>query len=158
MKKLTILLMTFTICSSSFGQTKKSIEISLLERHDKHADYVSNFAGRAYNDTNKLFGFSYGISGIFRKNISKSNFLYLGIGYYRLTIDKIRGRMPFNIPGTRTARNINYRDPQGTDLLYSTSQYHYNDIAFTLGLDKEIQLKKHFKFDIAAEAIGYKTF
>ena len=150
--------MTFTICSSSFGQAKKSIEISLLGRYDKHADYVSNFAGRVYNDTNKLYGFSYGINAIVRKNISKSNFLYFGIGYYQLRIDKIRGPIPFNIPGTRTARNINYRDPEGTDLLYSTTQYHYNDIAFTLGFDKEIQLKKHFKFDIAAEAIGYKTF
>jgi hypothetical protein len=158
MKKLTILLMTFTICSSSFGQPKTSIEISLVDRYDKHADYISNFAGRAYNDTNRLYGFSHGISGIFRKNITKSNCLYLGIGYYQLTIDKIRGPMPFNIPGTRTARNINYRDPGGTDLLYSTTQYRYNDIAFTLGFDKEIQLKNHFKFDIAAEAIGYKTF
>jgi hypothetical protein len=105
-----------------------------------------------------LYGFSYGINGIVRKNISKSNFFYLGIGYYQLRIDKIRGPIPFNIPGTRTVRNISYRDPEGTDLLYSTSQYHYNDIAFTLGLDKELKLKKDFKFDIAAEVIGYRTF
>lgn len=150
--------MTLTICSSSFGQTKTSIEVSLLGRYDKHADYVSNFAGRVYNDTNRLYGFSYGINGIVRKSISKSNFLYFGIGYYQLRIDKIRGPIPFNIPGTRTGRNINYRDPEGTALLYSTSQYHYNDIAFTVGLDKELQLKKDFKLDIAAEAIGYKTF
>lgn len=157
MTRLIILLITFTIGSSSFAQSKKSIEISLLGRPDKY-DYVSNFAGRAYNDTNCLHGFSYGINGIFRKNISKSSFLYLGIGYYRLTIDKVRGPMPFNIPGTRTSRNMNYRDPEQTALLYSTPQYHYNDIAFTLGLEKELQLKKDFKFDIAAEVIGYTTF
>lgn len=140
----------------SFGQTRKSIEISFIGRYDKHAAYVSSFAGRVYNDTNRLYGFSYGINSIFRRKISKSNSVYFGIGYYQLRVAKVRGPIPFNIPGTRTARNIDYDDGM-TNLLYSTSQYHYNNLAITFGLDKEFLLKRNFKFNIAAEVIGYKT-
>jgi len=157
MTRLTFLLSTLTICVSSFGQTKQSIEISFIGRYDRHANYVSTFAGRAYNDTNKICGFSYGINGFFRRRISKSSAVYLGVGYYQVGVDKIRGSMPFNSPGTRTARNIDYDDGM-TNLLYSTSQYQYNNVAITFGLDKKFQLKRNFKFDIAAELIGYKTF
>jgi hypothetical protein len=136
------------------GQNKKSIEFSLIGRYDQHADYVSNFAGRAYIDTNRLYGTSYGATVIFRQKISKSFSASLGVGYYRLGIDKIKGTMPFNMPGTRTARNIDYDDGM-TNLLYSTSKYHYNNLAVTLGLNKTAQLKDRLYLDFSAEAIGY---
>lgn len=44
-----------------------------------------------------------------------------------------------------------------TNLLYSTTQYHYNNLAFTFAIDKEFLIKKSFKFNAAAEVIGYKT-
>lgn len=156
MLKLTSLLFIIFICSTSFGQTKKSLEISFIGRYDIHANYVSNFAGRVYNDTNRLYGTSYGVNGIFRRQITKTYSVYIGLGFYQLRVDKIRGPIPFNIPGTRTARNIDYDDGM-TNLLYSTSQYHYNNLAITIGFDKEFLLKRNFRFDIAGEVIGYKT-
>ena len=156
MNKLLFLSFLLFICSVSFGQSKRSIEISLIGRSDIHGNYVSNFAGRVYNDTNKISGFSYGVSGILRRKICKSYSLSFGIGYYQLRIDKIRGNIPFNIPGIRTGRNIDYDDGM-TNLLYSTTQYHYNNLAFTFALDKEFLIKKSFKFNIVAEVIGYKT-
>lgn len=156
MLKLTPFLFILFICSTSFGQTKKSLEISFIGRYDRHANYVSNFAGRVYNDTNRLYGSSYGVNGIFRRQITKTYSFYIGIGFYQLRVDKIRGPMPFNIPGTRTARNIDYDDGM-TNLLYSTFQYHYNNLAITIGFDKEFLLKRNFRFDIAGEVIGYKT-
>ena len=156
MKKSALFLSALLIYLSSSAQTKKSFEISFIGRYDRHADYVSNFGGRVYNDTNRLYGFSYGVNGIFRQQIAKTYFVSLGIGYYQLRVDKIKGNIPFNIPGTRTGRNIDY--PNFTDLLYSTTQYHYNDLAFTIGLDRELQIKRNLKFDIAAEFLGYKTF
>lgn len=140
MKKSTLFLSAILIYLASSAQTKKSFEISFIGRYDRHADYVSNFAGRVYNDTNRLYGFSYGVNGIFRQQIAKTYFVSVGIGYYQLRVDKIKGNFPFNIPGTRTGRNINY--PNFTDLLYSTTQYHYNDLAFTIGLDKEFQINR----------------
>jgi hypothetical protein len=157
MIKLTLLIIAVLICTFSFGQTENSFELSVIGRYDKHGDYVSDFANRVYNDTNRIYGFSYGINGIFRQKILKSTFVYFGLGIYQLRIDKIRGPMPFNIPGTRTARNIDYNDEM-TSLLYSTSQYHYNNLAITIGFDKEFPLSRNLKFDVAAEVIGYKSF
>ncbi len=156
MTRLSLIIGTLFTCTSLFGQTDKNIEISLLGRYDKHANYVSNFADRVYNDTNKLYGFSYGINGIYRRKISNSTFIYLGLGYYQLRIAKIRGPIPYNIPGTRTARNINY-DDGSTNLLYSTSKYHYNDLAITIGFEKTFLIKRNLDFDVGTEVIGYKT-
>ena len=133
---------------------QKSIEISFIGRYDKHANYVSNFAGRVYNDTNKLYGFSYGVMGIFRRHISKTYSVSIGLGYYQLRVDKIRGNLPFNIPGVRTGRNINYDDGV-TNLLYGTSKYHYNNLAFLLSVDKFIQIKKSLLLDISPELLAY---
>ena len=156
MNKLFSLLIGIFIFSTTYGQNNTSFEISMVGRYDVHGKYVSNFAGRVYNDTNKISGISYGASGIIRRKIFKSYFLSIGVGYYQLSVDKIKGNLPFNIPGTRTARNIDYDDGM-TNLLYSTSQYRYNNLAITLALDKEFLIKKSFKFIIAAEVIGYKS-
>lgn len=155
MLKAILLSVTFLIIIfSASGQKKKSIEFSLIGRYDQHADYVSNFAGRVYNDTNKLYGSSYGVNITYRQKISKSISASLSVGYYRLGIDKIRGSMPFNIPGTRTGRNIDYDDGM-TNLLYGTSKYHYNNLAVTVGLSKTVPLKDRLYLDLGAEGIGY---
>jgi len=156
MKKIFSLLLWFFICCSTYGQNKTSLEISMVGRTDVHGKYVSKFAGRTYNDTNKISGFSYGVNGIVRRKIFKSYFLSFGVGYYQLRVDKIRGNLPFNIPGIRTGRNIDYDDGM-TNLFYSTTQYHYNNLAFTFAIDKEFLIKKSLKFNAAAEFIGYKT-
>src|SRR5687767_14407305 len=126
MPKLFFSLIAVTLTIIASGQNRIAIELSLLTRYDQHANYVSNFAGRVYNDTNKLYGTSYGINALYRQYITRSYSVYFGVDYYRLAIDKIRGPIPFGIPGTRTARNIDYEDSI-TNLLYSTSQYYYND-------------------------------
>ena len=156
MLKLISLFLNLFLCLASFGQTDRSFEISFISRYDRHANYVSNFGGRAYNDTNRLYGISYGINSISRHQIARTCFVYIGLGFYQLRVDKIRGPMPFNIPGTRTTRNIDYYDGS-TRFLYSTSQYHYNNLAITIGFDKEFLLKGNSRFDMAGEIIGYKT-
>lgn len=149
-------LFLFTILSVR-AQTKRAIELSLIARHDRHADYVSNFAGRVYNDTNKLYGMSYGANISYRQKITNSISAFISAGYYRLGIDKIRGSMPFNAPGTRTARNIDYDDGV-TNLLYGTSKYYYNNLAVTLGLSETIPLKDRLHLELGAEGIGYYSF
>lgn len=102
MTRLFSIVLSFFFTSAIFGQNQKSIEISLIGRTDIHGKYESNFAGRAYNDTNRISGFSYGVNAIFRRKISKSYSLSLGIGYYRLKVDKIRGNLPGCISNCRT--------------------------------------------------------
>jgi hypothetical protein len=157
MPKLFFSLIAVVLTIITSGQSKKAIELSLLTRYDQHANYVSNFAGRAHNDTYKLYGTSYGINALYRQYITKSYSVYVGAGYYRLAIDKIRGPLPLGIPGTRTARNIDYDDGI-TKLLYSTSEYYYNDIAFTVGMSKTLMINDRLHFDLAAEGVGLQTF
>lgn len=154
MLKAALFFLSILFLTSSEGQKKRSIELSLIGRYDQHANYVSNYAGRSYNDTNKLYGISYGASIIYRKKFTKDISASLGVGYYKLAIDKIKGSMPFNTPGTRTARNIDYDDDM-TSLLYSTSKYHYNNLAITVGLNKTAALKERLYFDFGAEGIMY---
>jgi hypothetical protein len=154
MLKVILLPFAILIFISANGQNKQSIEFSFIGRYDRHADYASNFAGRAYNDTNKLYGTSYGVNITYRQKINKSISASLGIGYYRLNVDKIRGSLPFNIPGTRTARNIDYDDGM-TNLLYSTSKYHYDNLAVTVGASKIMALRDRLYLDFCVEGIGY---
>jgi hypothetical protein len=156
MKKLFYLLVAFLFFSNAYGQKNKSLELSLIGRQDIHGNYVSNFAGRVYNDTNKISGFNYGVNVIFRKKISKSYSIALGLGYYRLKIDKIKGNLPFNIPGVRTGRNINYDDGM-TNLLYGTTKYYYNNLAISLSVNKFYQLYRNTLLDISPELIVYSS-
>ena len=158
MLKITLLSLTTLFFLDSFGQMKNSIEVSILGRYDQHANYVSNYGGRAYNDTNKLYGVSYGINIGFRQPVSKSIFTYFSVGYYKLRIDKIKGSMPFNIPGVRTSRSIINVDDDSTNLGYGTNKYHYNNLSFTIGLSKVFPLKENLKFEVSGEGIGYYSF
>lgn len=157
MKKSALLSLILLICNSSFGQSKKGIEISFIGRYDRHANYVSNFAGRVYNDTIKLYGTNYGVNIIYREKIAKTISAYFGVGYYRLNIDKIKGSNRFVPSVPRSVRNIDYSD-DSTRLLYSTSQYYYDNLSITIGLDRMLTIKKDLNFCIGAEVIIYKTF
>jgi hypothetical protein len=158
MHKIILLLLTFLCYISAIGQSKKAFELSSVSRYDRHADYVTNFAGRAYNDTMKLFGFSNGVNIQFRKPLSPTYSMYFGVGYYRLGVNKIRSNMPFNAPGVSTSRSIHNEDDDTTKLGYGTSKYHYNNLAFTFGMSKLVLLKKGLKLDIGAEGVGYYSF
>jgi len=149
----------FALCifCITYGQRTKSIELSIICRHDLHGNYVSNFAGRAYNDTQKISGFNYGVNVNYRKRIYKSYAISVGFGYYRLKIDDIRGSMPFGIPGVRTARSINYEDGV-TNLGYGTTNYFYNNLAAIISLDKSFPINENTAFNISPEFIAYHSF
>jgi len=140
---------------SASGQNKKSIEFSLIGRYDQE-NFVTNFGGRGFNDTLKLYGISYGATISYRQKIHKDISASVGIGYFRLGIDKIKGSSPFSgIPGARprTSRAINYDD--GSSFLYSTSKYYYNNLLISIELSKTRLINNNLYFDIAAEGTGY---
>lgn len=158
MRKIILLSLTFLCYIAVIGQNRKAIELSLVSRYDRHANFVTNFGGRAYNDTMKLFGISSGVNIQLRKPLSPSYSLYLGMGYYRLGVNKIRNTLPFGIPGVGTGRSIRNEDDDSTKIGYGTSKYHYNNLALTIGLSKLFLLQNGFTLDIGAEAVGYSTF
>lgn len=158
MFKIILMSVTTLCCVTVIGQSKKSIELSLIGKYDRHANYVTNFAGRAYNDKMKLSGISHGVNIQYRKTITPGYSIYLGVGYYRLGINNIKSTMPFGLPGIRTGRSINNEDDDSTKIGYSTSKYQYNNMAFTFGMSKQILLKNELKLEIGAEGVGYYSF
>jgi hypothetical protein len=155
LKPLLLLLSVIFFLASS--AQKKSVEVSVLGRYDQHADYVSNFAGRVYDDSYRLYGKSYGINIGYRKQVRRTLFTSISIGYYKLGIDKIEGASHFSTAGTRTSRSINNSDDDSTKLLYSTSKYHYNNIALTFGLSKVFSLNT-LQLEAGVEGMGYYNF
>ena len=138
------------------GQSKKSFEFSVLGRYDQ-ANYVTRFGARSFNDTLKLYGMSYGATISYRQKIYKDISASIGIGYYRLGIDKIKSSSPFSgIPGARprTSRATNYYDGNGS-VLYLTPKYYYNDLlirAFILTLLlKELDIIQSRSITICAQ-------
>jgi len=89
-----------------------------------------------------------------RKPVSNSLSAYFAVGYYRLRVTKIDARTH-----ARSARGrpINNEDDDSTKLLHSTSRYHYNNLAFTAGINKQVSLKE-IKFELGLEAVGYYSF
>lgn len=158
MQRPIFLFLALFLIHHSYGQKTKSFELSLIGRQDLHGDYVSNFAGRAYNDTQKISGLNYGINVLFRKKIYETYAVSIGLGYYRLKIDKIKGSMPFGLPGVRTVRSINYVADGIPDIGYGTSNYFYNNFAITIGLDKSIHVNENFTINISPEIIAYHSF
>lgn len=124
-----------------YGQQNNSLELDIIGRYDKHADYTTRFGDRSYTNDIKLWGKSFGLSFNYNRSLYKHLKGKIGIGYYNLGIDKIRQTTPFNI--IATGRNINYRHPSGILPLFATNKYHYDNLNFTLGLayDKPIAKK-----------------
>lgn len=149
-----ILLVLFILTNTFlFGQIS-SIGIDVVTRYDRHAYYETNYAGRVYNEKYKLWGTSYGINVFYKKQLIQTFGFRVAAGYYRLGIDRMEGTLPFNIPGISTARNINYSDG-ATNLLYSTSKYHYNNVNLTLGLYKQFEIDTRTSLELEADFVGY---
>jgi hypothetical protein len=107
MSKLLLVIFLLLSFITVFSQKKSSLELSLLGRYEKHANYVTNFGGRAQNDTMQLYGLSYGLSLQYRRSFSKHFSVALGTGYYRLGVNKINTtQRPFR--GISHTRHLRY--------------------------------------------------
>ena len=116
------------------GQSKKSFEFSVLGRYDQ-ANYVTRFGARSFNDTLKLYGMSYGATISYRQKIYKDISASIGIGYYRLGIDKIKGIGYYSVSQHYYLRSKSYSTNNRKPLEFGAN--------ITLGV-----LKKYKKFYI----------
>jgi hypothetical protein len=139
-------------CHPSFGQ-QKSIGIDFIGRYDRHANYTTNFGGRASNDDYILWGHSFGVTAFYRKQIKKKLFFGFSSGYYRLGVDKMEEKTGWR----RTSRYVDYRE-RCCKVLYSTSNYHYNNFSFGLAVGKNFVLNAKTQLDIEGDFITYSTF
>lgn len=144
MPKVLLIIVTLFLTTIGYGQKTTSVELNLIGRYDKHADYTTRFGDRSYTNDTKLWGKSFGFNINFVRQVNKHFNAKIGIGYYNLGIDKIRQTTPFNI--IATGRNINYRHPSGILPLFATNKYYYDNLNFILGLvyEKPITIKANF--------------
>jgi hypothetical protein len=153
--------LTFSFCFLLVSaQRKQAVELTLLGRFDKHADYITNFDGRSFNDTIQLYGLSYGSSLKYRRFFAKGFSISLGAGYYRLSINRINTTQhPFR--GVGHSRPIEYIDRSSNiqpSWLYSTPSYHYNNLCLSFDFEKSFPLRKDLSFDVSAGFSKYYTF
>lgn len=156
MSKLLLTISSVFSCVVLFSQEKRALELSLLGRYDRHANYVTNFGGRTQHDTMQLYGGSFGIGLQFHQPVAKNLTLYAGVGFYRLGVDKINAtRRPAT--GIWNARAIDYDDGVSR-FLYATNKYHYNNISYTLGGEWTFAMKPTYSKFITMEFVNYSTF
>jgi outer membrane protein assembly factor BamA len=132
MWKLLLITATLLLSTVVYGQKNSSVELDIVGRYDKHADYTTRFGNRSYTNDTKLWGKSFGFSFNYNRSLHKYLNGKVGIGYYNLGINKIRQTTPFNT--IVTGRNIDYQHPSGIQPLFATTKYHYDNLSFTLGL------------------------
>lgn len=128
-----LFIISLLLMSTVRGQNKTSIELDIIGRYDKHADYISRFGSRSYTDPTRLWGKSFGFHLNYVRPLDQHLYLKAGLGYYNLGIDKVRQSTPF-AGVIAKARNINYTHPSGIQPLFSTNKYHYDNLSLTLGL------------------------
>lgn len=140
---LLIYLLLFT--GFAYGQTlkKQSLELTSQARREKQADYTTQFGTVSYQNALQLYGTSIGFDLGYRRSLNSGWFVKPSIGYYRFTVDKItNNRIPARPIDPTKYRPIDYR-PDSTPLGYSTSKYHYNNIAFGFTFGKAFYLNKN---------------
>jgi hypothetical protein len=162
-----LLLQSFVIYSQS--KSIHSFEISTQIRREKQAEYTAPYGTAISQNALQLYGTSTGID-VGYKRILKGRWIKPSIGFYKFSIDKIiNNRIPARPSDPLSSRPINYQ-PDSLPFGYSTSKYHYNNLAlgFTLGkgflLKKNLFLTTNFSFTYLATfsqyydaAQGYKT-
>lgn len=156
MRKPVLITATLLLSTVVYGQRNSSLELDLVGRYDKHADYITRFGDRSYTNDTKLWGKSFGVNVNFVRSLHKHLTGKVGIGYYSLGIDKIRQTTPFNI--IATGRNINYQHPSGLLPLFATKKYHYDNLSFTLGLAYEKPIAKKVDLLIGGDVNYFYTF
>jgi hypothetical protein len=148
---------SFTIAAnSSIGQNKKSVEIDVLGRFDKHANYTTRYFNRSYTNDTELWGKSIGINVNYIHPIGRNLKLKSGLGYYKLSVDKIRQTTPFGY--ISKGRAINYPAPDGNTFGYGTSKYHYNCLDITGGITYINKFYRGWNYSINVDLIYLYTF
>lgn len=156
MMKPILLLLTCLYSITAFTQADKarSIELSVLSRYDKHADYTSRYGSRSYTNYTQLGGISYGFTLGYRYPITRKLSAKVAAGYYRFGINKVRQTTPFEIASVRNFED--HRDR--TKILHSTSKYHYNTFPVSTRLQLVFPLKRNTRLTVGADLLYYFTY
>jgi hypothetical protein len=137
---LSILFLSISLNTlSQISNRKGNIEFSFFHIYNKQAEYSSQFGDVSYKNNLKLYGSDFGIKLDYKKLLSDNTFIKVGGGYLDFGINKIQNKtVNSNLLIKSTARPIKYPSP--VFILYSTSKYHYHNLFYYLGLQKEFSI------------------
>lgn len=156
MKKGIVICLTVFMASTAVGQSRKSVELSLYSRYDKHADYITRFGNRTFTDAIRLWGVNQGLQFHYLHPILKGVKAGAGIGYSKLGIDKVRATSPR--ASNASGRMIDYSFPSGIQPAVSTFNYHYDNLALSAALRYEQVLSKKLSLTAGADFNYFYTF
>lgn len=112
------------------------IEIHPYIRYDKYPEFSYAINSINTNEVN-IRGTSCGISIAYGHKISEKTKVKFGVGYYRLSFDKIDVQNRYGNPNSRV---ISYPSP--LFILFSTNKYWYNTISASIGIEKVFYSKR----------------
>lgn len=156
MIRVLFLFLTLSISALVTGQTRRSIELEVVGRYDKHADYTTRYYDRTYTNDTKLWGHSFGANMNFLQPLTKGLKFKVGLGYYQLGVDKIEQTTRVNT--IAPARTIDYNHPTGIQPLFATDYYKYHNFVLTGGFAYEQKLKKNWTYNIGSDFNYLYTF
>jgi hypothetical protein len=144
----------FSNPDSSFNKTIKNIiEFSFFETYNKQGEYSSQFGNVSYSNNLKLYGTDIGFKVDYKRMIYDKMFAKIGLGIMRFAVNKIDNATPST---KSNARPIDY--PSNVFILYSTTKYHYNNIFYHLGLEKQFNLAPNLFLFAGADYFHAFTF
>lgn len=128
-------LLLFAFCTYAQRQNN-TIEIQPYFRYDKYPQFayaVNSISARKIN----IQGKSYGVSVAYGHGLSRDIKAKFGIGYYRLSFNKIDAENRYGNPNSRV---IDYPSP--LFIIFSTNKYWYHTVSASIGIDKVFYSKK----------------
>jgi hypothetical protein len=136
-------LLLFTCIVYSQTLKKQSLELTAQIRREMLADYTTQFGTVSYQNALQLYGTSFGFDLGYKRTCKGDWFIKPSIGYHKFTVDKItNNRIPARPNDPSRYRPIDYRT-DSIPIGYSTSKYHYNNIAFGIAFGKAFYLNNN---------------
>ena len=135
--KIALAIIYILVALKAFPQSR--IEVGLLSTYSNHAKYTSRYFDRSYTNVITISGLNYGLNLNYVRPFSKNLNATVGLGYYRLGIDKVTSTT--SMWGTANGRTIQYRHPEGIQPGFYTDKYFYDILNFMLGISYEKKCK-----------------
>ncbi|MFT3747917.1 MAG: hypothetical protein QM768_06350 [Agriterribacter sp.] len=145
----TLLLISFSVCAQKISP---SIEIQPYFRYDKYPKFDYNINSTAAKKIN-IQGESYGVLVAYGFGISDKMRVKFGVGYYRLSFNKINAEGRFGDAGSRV---IDYPSP--LLITFSTNKYWYHTLTISASIERVFPLKNGFSLSGGVGITDFYSF
>lgn len=154
MKIKSLIAILFLITTKAVAQKSEyAIEINPYMRYDKYKEFFSfhnDYFGNHYVTPK---GTSFGLNLNVKKQIKPVSTIYLGLGYYKLTISNIKYTTQ---RGVGNARIINFPSP--LFIFFFSDKYAYQTVSLNAGYERYFKLKKNYLITTGIDLNGLYTY